>query len=129
MMGPNETAVRKTLAARPSVLLREQPPQVRNCFAGLFNGARQGMLWPDGSLSVGKAECEWDWKNVWERLRELGLVEYRLEELDAPGAISGKMTKFYWSITDKGWLIREDDLAYHRALMDAMDADEAQAAS
>ena len=127
-MGPKEAAVRATLANRPASILYLDGTighQINRCFAGLFNGARQGHLTPNGGLFLGKAECEWDWEEVWPALQALELVEYRLEEVPAPGAVSGKMTKFHWSITDKGHDVREDDIKYFRELMDARTADEA----
>jgi hypothetical protein len=97
---------------RPADILKSASREAQRCFAGIFNGARrEGHLWGDDALFIGKAECEWGWRDTWSELKALGLVDYRLEEVSAPGAVSGKMTKFYCEVTEKGWDVREDDLA------------------
>ncbi len=123
-MGPHEAEVRRTLPGRPAGILYDVDPRVSQCFAGLFNGARQGHLWPNGKLYVGKAECEWDWEQVWPVLRALGLVIYEIRETKHPtGYVS---QDFLWSITEKGHTVREDDNQFFRDLMDAMQKDRSE---
>jgi len=127
MDGPKETAVRATLAKRPAGALATLPRDVRYCFAGLFNGAFQhnAYVTAKGHFSCGKAECEWGWPGDWEKLRDAGLITFSTERKDAPGAIDGYHVKVTWGITDEGWKVRDDDLAYFRELMAARDQDEA----
>lgn len=98
-------------------------------FAALFNGARQRGWYathgPNPHPIFGKAEAEWGWPHDFETLRDAGLITFTISESDAPGLIGGKSTDIEWQITNKGWEVRKDDLAYFRALMDAMAADEA----
>jgi len=126
-IGKKEAAVRATLATRPCAVLYALKHQgAKSCFAGFFNGAlRRGRIYGDGGLFIGKAECEWDWQETWAELRDLGLINYTLITKPAPGAVSGKMTEVTLEITEKGRRVREDDMAYFRALMDAMHEDEA----
>lgn len=121
-MGPLEKAVRDTLPSRPAACLyADRNMRLNYCFSGLFNGARsEGWLRPDGGLTLGKAECEWDWREVWGELRKLGLVEWRLEERVALGAVGGKATYFFWSLTDKGRQVRDDDDRYSYEMVDAI---------
>jgi len=123
--GPKENAVRATLATRPAGILDAFDNRVSNCFAGLFNGARrEGIIWPNGSLFVCKAECEWGWPGDWEKLRDAGLLTFRLEERPNHPSIGGTTAYVPWSITKKGWDVRDDDLAYFNELMDARRKDE-----
>ena len=124
--GPKETAVRATLATRPAGILEGFERGVRNCFKGLFNGAsREGHIWPNGAFKVGKAECEWGWPGDWEKLRDAGLLTFRLDARPNHPSIGGSTTYVPYSITDKGWDVREDDIAYFRELMAAREKDEA----
>jgi len=104
-----EQAVRDTLPHRPAGIIKAAPHNVQNCFAGIFNGAHdKAWLRPDGSLFIGKAECEWDWQDTWGALKELGLVEWRLEERPNHPGVGGATTYFIWNVTDKGFVVRED---------------------
>ena len=136
MIGPNESAVWETLGSRLAGLINrahshslEDDPiaAVERTFTGLFNGARSpGSVWPTGGLFVGKAECEWDWPAAWENLREMGLIEYHLEERPNHPSFGGATTYVHWSITDNGWETREDDLKFFNEVLDARGKDEAR---
>jgi hypothetical protein len=123
-MGPKESAVRMTLGQRPAgELYHDADPRVRRCFTGLFNGARHGHVTGNDGLFLGKAECEWDWEEVWPAMKGQDLVDYNIEEVTHP---SGHISKeFRWLITDKGHEVRTDDIKYFRELMAAMEEDEA----
>lgn len=125
-MGPKEIAVRATLPDRAAAVLYERTDlgrKVRRCFAGLFNGARQGWLQPNGGLFLGKAECEWDWQEVWPALKEKGLVDYEIVKDTSP--TTGHVTeRFQWNITPKGHEVRRDDTGYFAKLMEAIYEDD-----
>lgn len=119
-MGLKEQAVRATLPSRPAAILYKDTAlrrRLNRCFAGLFDGAVQGRITPNGGLSLGNPDCERDWQKVWPAMKELGLVEYSIEEVIERGVPS---RHFYWNITDKGHQVREDALKYFRELMEAM---------
>lgn len=123
----NEQAVRESLQNRPAGALQQWGRggghrSVSATFASLFNGAQKGSIFPNGVFKCGKAEAEWGWPENWDRLVEAGLITYDI--VDGPG----DWKTVNWSITDKGWDIREDDLAYFKELMDAKDADDEDAA-
>ena len=123
--GPKETAVRATLSGRLAETITEASAGARSCFAGFFNGASsRGSIWPDGSLKIGKSECEWDWEDNWAELKALGLIDWQIETKPNHPSIGGESKFVHLTITEKGRAVRADDLAYFRALMDAMDADE-----
>jgi len=116
-----EIAVRATLKDRPAGILSELPRvegkyPASNVFAALFNGARQGYAIPNGRVFFGKAEAEWGWPHAWEELMQAGLIIFSLDG-----------NRVAWAITNKGMEVRNDDLAYFRELMKAMDLDEADA--
>src|SRR5882672_7309804 len=74
--GPNEQAVRATLPGRPANIINEASLGAQGCFAGFFNGASsKGIIFvpENDSLTIGKAECEWDWRENWGELKKLGL--------------------------------------------------------
>lgn len=131
-MGPLEQKVRDSLKSRAAGVLDAISGPVGaferadNVFAALFNGATsEGTFWPNGRLFIGKAEAEWGWPAQWEKLRDAGLIEYELYETPNHPSFGGTTTKLRWSITDKGWEVRNDDLAYFREVMAARDQDEA----
>jgi hypothetical protein len=128
-MGPNEKRVRESLADRSAAKLRGLSRGAYVCFLGFFNGGlREGWTRDGESLFIGKAECEWDWKETWHELKESGLIDWREETRDNHATVGGKTTYIYPSITELGHEVRASDLAYHRELMDAIDADEKAAA-
>lgn len=125
-IGPEEAKVLVGLNARPARLLRWEgmDSQARHCFIGLFNGAWQvGMLFKAHELTIGKAECEWGWPGDWEKLAALGLITFDIEQRPNHPDIGGRTAHLIWHVTDKGWEVREDDLAYSRELMAAREAD------
>jgi len=125
--GPREKAVRDTLTSRPAGIINDAPNNVNSCFAGFFNGCRsRGSIVGDDGLFIGKAECEWNWRETWGALRDLGLIEWREETVDAPGAKGGKMTWVHLTITTKGHDVRDDDLKWFREFCAAQDADKAE---
>jgi hypothetical protein len=134
MTGPREEAVRAALLSRPAAVLYSDDDdllqKVARCFAGLHNGALQGHLNPGGGLFVGKAECEWDWQQVWPRMVQLGLVEFRLTpRANHPQHASHAFTAlFEWRVTEYGQRVQEDDLRYFDELVDAMTADRKESA-
>lgn len=123
--GPNEVRVRETMQHRLAGVLDALPMRARDCFAGLFNGALQHNARVDprnDSLFIGKAECEWDWRESWSALQNSGLVTFTLTPTTYE---SGHQTiLFAWDITEKGWKVREDDIAWYREFVAAKDADE-----
>lgn len=121
--GPREIEVRATLKGRLAGALHDLPRSVRHCFAGLFNGARREGWITSRGLFVGKAECEWGWPSDWDALRDAGLIEYRLEDVPNHPNVGGTTTHLHWSITEQGWRVREDDIAWSNALSAAMDED------
>lgn len=122
--GPREQAVWDTLPSRPAGIINATPNDVNGCFAGIFNGCQsRGSLYED-SLKIGKAECEWNWRHTWGALKALGLIDWREETVDAPGAKSGKATWVHLTVTDKGHDVREDDVKWFRELMNARREDE-----
>lgn len=130
MTGPRETKVRASLSSRPAGIIQGASREAQWCFAGLFNGARgTGWLTPNGNLSIGKAECEWNWKDTWAELCRLQLLQWGTHTKYAPGSVDLMITVVTPAITDKGLDVRSDDLAYHRELMAALDADEKEAAT
>jgi hypothetical protein len=120
-----EQQVRDTLPNRPAGMINGLSREAQTTFAGLFNGGyKQGWFLPNGSLHMGKAECEWHWPAAYEELRDAGLIKYHTE--DRPHAKGGGSTTYLINeITERGWDVREDDLKWFRELMDAMRADEA----
>lgn len=123
-----EQLVLESLGDRPAGIIASAPINVRNCFAGMFNGCKAtGSIGLNDHLFIGKAECEWDWRETWGDLKTRGLIDWREETIDAPGAVGGKMTKVHLRITDKGWDVREDDVKWFRELMSARDEDEKNA--
>jgi hypothetical protein len=126
-MGPKEQEVRATLTSRPAGVLykSEEARKVNSCFAGLFNGARsRGWMSPKGGLSLGKAECEWDWQEIWPRMVLMGLVEFELKPRPNHPDFGGFSADFTWGVTDFGLTVREDDNKYFKELMEAIRADE-----
>jgi len=124
--GPREAAAYATRTGRASGVLDTISREASRCFTGLFNGASQHSAYvtSKGSFFCGKAECEWGWPKDWEDLRDQGLITFSTDRQDAPGAIDGYHVKVTWDITEKGWKVREDDLAWFGELMDARRQDE-----
>lgn len=125
--GPHEQAVRDGLQSRLAAIINDTSNKVQGCFAGFFNGCHAtGSLWGDDDkfLSIGKAECEWEWRETWGSLKALGLIDWTERTIPAPGAKSGKMTEVHLAITDKGHAVRDDDLKWFRELMNARERDE-----
>lgn len=116
--------MRATLPSRPAALLHEDTDlrhKIARCFTALFCGARQGHVQPGAGLFLGKAECEWDWQEVWPAMKDLGLVDYKIDEVTHP---TGCVTKdFRWNVTEKGHDVRDDDNKYFEELMTAMGQD------
>jgi hypothetical protein len=124
-MGPNETRVRATLPERKAAIINGASRAAADCFSGFFNGASStGHVLRDGSLKIGKAECEWDWQQTWPELMRLGLIGWTEEERPNHPDIGGTSRYVHLTITDLGREVREDDNRYFRDLMDAMRADE-----
>lgn len=123
-MGPNEKRVRDTLPSRAAAKYYALPQNVQHCFSGLFNGAlsRGRVNAANDGLFIGKAECEWDWRETWTALQDAGLIVWRLEDETFPNG--HKTTNLIWGITEKGQTVSDDDLTYFRALMDAMREDD-----
>lgn len=100
--------------------------EASRCFAGMFSGCkRRGVIFtPDKSdhLSIGKAECEWDWRNTWGELKASGLIDW--EEENVPCYDGSRMVYVHLSITQKGYDFREEDLRQWRQRMDAEAAEE-----
>jgi len=120
-----EMKVRKGLKKRPAGILAaikrdEKKYPAHLTFAALFNGAIQGRTTEKGGVFFGKAEAEWGWPHAWEQLRAAGLIEFRVDT---------EAGKIHWHITEKGYEVRQDDMAYFRELMAAMDADERAAST
>lgn len=117
-MGEREQAVRDTLPSRPAGVINGASGKAQHCFSGLLHGARAiGMIYPNGGLFIGKAECEWDWQDTWGELKSLGLIEWRVEG-----------NKLIWEVTDKGRAVRSDDNRYLDELVAAMRADSQETA-
>jgi hypothetical protein len=92
-----------------------------SCFAGMFNGCKNTgvILVPESDhLSIGKSECEWDWRETWGELKAKGLIDWREE--DVPCHDGRKMINVHLMVTDKGWKFREDDLHKWHAKMDRL---------
>lgn len=88
--------------------LTQESESLRTTFLSLFNGARRGYIWPNGSISFGKAEAEWGWPSDWERLKELGIVKFDLTDQHVE-----------WEITNLGYALRDVQLAdIHRRTSD-----------
>lgn len=132
--GPEEMRVIATLPDRPAGLLEkielaedergDAYGTVDRTFAALFNGAMSGRMMHGDTPWFGKAEAEWGWPNAWAALRDAGLVTWEIKRETHPG---GDFDYFHWQITDLGWKVRDDDLAYFRERMNARDKDESQA--
>lgn len=123
-VGPEQAAVRATLAGRPAGVLKCDDRRIWATFTGLFCGARAVGYVNGVHLSIGKAECEWDWLDVWPKLQGLDLIGWYLDMTPNHPKFGGHTVKLQWWVTDHGWAVRDDDLAYYRALMDAIDEDE-----
>ncbi len=127
-VGPKEQAVRDTLPNRPAGIINAVENKVSDCFAGIFNGCgSRGYLSADDGLKIGKAECEWSWRETWGALKSLGLIDWTEEEKPNHPDIGGTSRYVHLTVTDKGHDVREDDLKWFRELMDARRADEAAA--
>lgn len=123
--GPKEQAVWDARLNRPAGVILAASKEASRCFAGIFNGcSSRGVIFkPDTDhLSIGKAECEWDWRKTWGELKSLGLIDWREE--DVPCHDGRKMIYVHLSVTEKGHEVRDDDLAFFRQLMDARDVDD-----
>lgn len=118
-----EQIVRHSLNKRPAGIIYGASQKVRHCFAGLFNGARNGWLYNDGGMFTGKAESE----NLddWNVLKALGLIDYVVVQTpNHPEASKFKVSfKFNWIITELGHKVRNDDLLWEKELYAAMDKD------
>jgi hypothetical protein len=81
--------------------------KLRSGFLAMFAGCRSpATVYPNGHFFCGKAECEWIWPGGWEKLRDLGLIEYRIEDVKChDGAI---MKKVHLTITKRGDNMRDD---------------------
>lgn len=125
-MGPKEKALRESYASRPHAMLDRikaaeggdphGTPEVvfRALFRGTMNECR---VYDDGkSIFTGKAESEWGWPHSWEALRDAGLIAFRIEE-------RGPLKRLIWEVTDLGWAVRDDYLAYGKELSEAREAD------
>ena len=125
--GPKEQAVWDGVTSRPAGIINGASKDANRCFAALFNGARKGWCSkPDAAPSFGKAEAEWAWPHGWSELKALGLVTWTSKEVPCHPSFGNvpPMVDIEWTITDKGWDVRDDDLKWFRELMDARDADE-----
>ena len=129
--GSQEKAVWDGMPNRLAGVINQASREASRCFAALFNGARKGTIFKPGQAPVfGKAEAEWAWPNGWNELRSLGLVEWsEVERPCHPSFNSPPMVDIVWTITDKGWSVRDDDLKWFRELMDARDRDESTSAT
>lgn len=99
--------------------------EARRCFAGMFNGCKgKGIIFkPEtDALFIGKAECEWDWRDTWGELKSHGLIDWREE--DVPCHDGSKMKYVHLRITEKGQDWRDEDLRLYRIEMDRLKADE-----
>lgn len=100
--------------------------EASRCFAGMFNGCRgRGVIFtPDKNdhLSIGKAECEWDWRRTWGELKEKGLIDFREEHVACHDG--SRMVYVHLSITQEGYDWREEDLRQWRKRMDEIQAEE-----
>lgn len=124
-VGAEEAAIRATLAGRPAGVLAGEDRRIWRTFTALFCGALPvGIVHADGGLSIGKAECEWDWLEVWPKLQALGLICWYVDMTPNHPKFGGHSMKLQWWVTDYGWAVRDDDLAYYRSLMAAIEADE-----
>lgn len=130
--GPREQDVWDGLRVRPAGVINATSRLANGCFAGLFNGANQkGVIFKPGqSPSFGKAECEWAWPDGWNELKALGLVEWTETEQPCHPSFGDvpPMIYIHWTVTERGWQVRDDDLKWFRELMNARQADEAAAA-
>ena len=125
MIGKNEKAIRDGLKDRPAFRRRNLSREAQITFDGLFNGAlSKGSFNKNGALFIGKAECEWHWPDAYNELRDTGLLEYRTYEVDNHSDIGGQTTFLDWRITELGWEVRQDDLAYFNESLEAMEQDE-----
>ncbi len=81
--------------------------ELRWGFLAMFAGCRSpATIWPNGMFHCGKAECEWIWPEGWEKLQELGLIKYRIEDVKChDGAI---MKEVHLTITARGEKLRDD---------------------
>lgn len=128
--GPLEQAVYDSKSSRPAGVILGASRGANSCFAGIFNGCRAtGYIFvPErDDLSIGKYECEVNWRETWAELKSLGLIDWREENV--PCHDGSKMIHVHLSVTAKGLEVREDDLKWFRELMNARDADEASAKS
>jgi len=123
--GPREQGVFDTLPNRPAGIINAAEDRVSSCFAGIFNGClARGHLSQDDSLKIGKAECEWDWRETWGELKRLGLIDWTEEETPNHPSVGGTSRYVHLTVTDKGREVRDDDMRWFRELMDARTADE-----
>lgn len=97
--------------------------EASRCFAGMFNGCKsRGVIFtPDKSdgLFIGKAECEWDWRQTWGELKAAGLIDWTEEDVRTHDG--GRMVYVHLEITKKGSDFREEDLRQWRARQAAKD--------
>ena len=100
--------------------------KTRNCFAGMFNGCKgKGVIFkPEtDALSIGKAECEWNWRDTWGELKSHGLIDW--QEEDVPCLDGSKMKYVHLQITEKGHDWRDEDLRLYRIETQRLEAEEA----
>lgn len=76
-------------------------------FLALYAGAHSpSMIWPNGGIHCGKAECEWIWPSGWEQLRDAGLIQYEVKDFKChDGDI---MKEVHWNTTPRGDALRDD---------------------
>ena len=90
-----------------------------NCFIPFVDSEtgkplRPGHVLADGSLSIGKAECEWGWRETWSHLKAAGLIDWRSDG-----------DRIHLTITPRGLEVWRDNVDWRRELSDAVAADKA----
>lgn len=82
-------------------------PELRGGFLAMYAGCRSpATIMPNGYFFCGKAECEWIWPEGWEKLRDLGLIEYHIKDVKChDGDI---MKEVHLTTTERGDRLRED---------------------
>lgn len=76
-------------------------------FLAMWHGCiSPATIFPNGRFFCGKFECELIWPAGWEKLKELGLIDYHIEDVQCfDGSI---MKKVHLIITERGEKLRND---------------------
>ena len=128
-IGPNAQAVVDNLAGRPAEIIAREPSDVQATFRAFFSGAgTPARLLAHNLISSGHDDANRGWPRHWDRLMQIGLIVYFVKEPETGTAVrigSSRKREVHWKITEAGWKVRMDDVAWLVEFKAASIADEA----